>query len=66
MHSGDTDVVCLVSDCELAWFLVCTLLVAQTVSSAVSVCELGQRLMCNLLVTEMWPDLFQFVSCPCF
>jgi hypothetical protein len=31
-HSGDTDLACLVSGGELAWFLMCTPLVTETVA----------------------------------
>ena len=62
MHcSGDTDVAYFVSGCELAWFLMCTLLVTD-VACFVSVGELAWLLMCTLLVTQMWPALFQDVS----
>ena len=42
MHSsGDIDVACLVSAGELAWFLIFTVLVTQTVACLVSECELA-------------------------
>ena len=41
--SGNTDMACLVSGGELAWFS-----------------------MQTVLVTQMWPFLFQWVSCPSF
>ena len=62
--SGDTDVAFLVSDGELAWLIMWTLLVTQTVTCLVSVGELAWFLMCTLLVTQMWPVLFQVVSWP--
>ena len=53
MHSsGDRAVACLVSVGELAWLLMCTLLVTETVACLVSVCELVWCSMCTLLVTE--------------
>ena len=36
-------------------FLICSLLVTQTLACLVSVCELAWLLMCALLVTQMWP-----------
>ena len=52
MHfSGDIDLACLVSEGELAWFLMCTLLVTETVVYLVSEGELAWFLMCTLLVT---------------
>ena len=60
--SGDTDVICLVSGGELAWFLMCTLLLTQTVTCChVSASELAWFLICPLLVT-LWPVLCQEVS----
>ena len=56
----------LVSGCELAWFLMCTILVTQTVAYLVSVGELSWFVMCTLLVTQGWPVLFQEVRWPCF
>ena len=62
MHClGDTDVAYLVSGCEF-WFLMCTLLVTQTVACFVSVGELAWFLMSTLLVTQMWSVFFQTVS----
>ena len=67
MHcSGDADVACFISGCELTWFLMCTVLVIQTVTCLVLVGELAWFLICTLLVTQMWPVLFQAVSWPCF
>ena len=61
--SGDTAVACLVPGCELALFLMCTLLVTQTVACFFfSESELAWFLICTLLVTQMWPVLFQLVS----
>ena len=63
MHfSGDT-VNYLVSDGELASFVICALLVTQTVACVVSAGELAWFFMCTLLVT-LWPVLFQPVSWP--
>ena len=50
--SGDTKCTCLVSASELAWFLMCTPLVTQTVACLVPDGELAQFLMCILLVTQ--------------
>ena len=50
--SGDADVAYLVSVGELAWFLMCTLLVTETVVCFVLDSELAWLLMCTLLVTE--------------
>ena len=63
--SDDTDWACLVLDGELTWFLMCILLVTETVACLVSVCELAWFLVCTLLVTQR-PVLFQFVSWPGF
>ena len=69
--SGDTDMACLVSASELAWFLMCTPLVTQTVACLVPDGELAQFLMCTLLVTQTvaclisegsWPGF----ECTCF
>jgi hypothetical protein len=49
---GDTDCGLSRSACELAWFLMCMLLVIQTVACLVSEGELAWVLMCPLLVTE--------------
>ncbi|KIJ89689.1 hypothetical protein K443DRAFT_666491 [Laccaria amethystina LaAM-08-1] len=54
-------VASLVSEGELAQFLICTLL---TIACLVSVGELASFLMCTLLVTQVWPVLFQDVSLP--
>ena len=53
MHStGDTGVNGLVSECELAWFLMCTRLAGDTeVTGLVSACELAWFSMCTVLVT---------------
>jgi len=59
--SGDTDCGLFVSGCELAWFLIRTLLVRQTVACLVSGCELAWFLMWTLLVTQR-PVFFQYVS----
>ena len=40
------------TESELAWFLMCTVLVTQTVAIVVSGCELACFLMCTLLVTQ--------------
>ena len=45
-------VICLVSDSELAWFLVYTLMVTETVICLVSASELAWFLMCTLLLTQ--------------
>ena len=59
-------VACLVSEGELAWFSMCTLLVTGTVACLVSEGELHLFLMCTFLVTQMWPVFFQDVSWPHF
>ena len=46
----------LVSGCELAWFLMCTLLVTQ-VTCLASGCELAWLFMHALLVTQILPCL---------
>ncbi|KIJ95046.1 hypothetical protein K443DRAFT_109459, partial [Laccaria amethystina LaAM-08-1] len=70
--SGNTDcglscfricVVCFVLVGELAWILMCTLLVTQPVACLVSGCELAWFFMWTLLVMQMWPILFQMVRC---
>ena len=60
MHSsGDTDGgACLVSDGQFAWFLMCALLVIQTVTCLVSVGKLVQLLICTLLVTQTMAIFF--------
>ena len=50
--SSDTDLTHLASASELAWFLMWTLLVTQTVPCLISVCELAWFLVCTLLVTQ--------------
>ena len=40
------------TECELAWFSICTLLVTQNVACLVSVCEWAWFLMCTLLVIQ--------------
>jgi hypothetical protein len=65
--SGDRDCACLVSVCELALFLMYTLLVTETMACLVSEGELAYFLMCTLLVMQrLWPVLFQDVSWPGF
>ena len=62
--SGDTDVACFVSVCELAWFIMCALpiLIFIVHSSGDTDYDLscfrgwvGLVSMCTLLVTQMWP-----------
>ena len=56
MHSsGDTYVACLVSVCELAWLLMCALLVTQMWPVFVSDGRLAWFLMCTLVITQTWP-----------
>ena len=55
---------CLVSGCELAWFLMWLVLVTKTVASLISGCELALFLMWLVLVTETVS--FQDVSWPGF
>ena len=55
---------CLLLVGELAWFLVCTLLVTMTVASLISGGELAWFLVCTLLVIQTVSSLFQSVSWP--
>ena len=55
--SGDTDWPCLVSEGELAWFSMCTLLVTETVTCFVSAGELALFLLCSLPVTHFGASL---------
>ena len=51
--SGDRDcVLSCFSVGELAWFLMCTVLVTETVACLVSEGELAWFIMCTVLVTE--------------
>ena len=53
VHSpGDTACGHSFTECELAWGLICILLVTETVACLVSVGELARFLMCTLLVTQ--------------
>ena len=57
---------CLVSACELALFLIHTLLVTVIVPCLVPESELAWLLMCTLLVTLTVACLVETVSWPCF
>ena len=53
MHSsGDTNLACLVAGGEFVWFLMCTLLVTQTLACLVSEGKLAWFVICTLLVTQ--------------
>ena len=54
VHSADdTDVMSFVSEGELVKFLICALLVTETVACLLSVGELALFLMCTLLVSQV-------------